>query len=180
MPIYIPSSVEGFELCQPVNSDDFEKINSLVNGVERLSLWEPLPMKIVHEDEGCVLVKSHSPWLGSHALIFRREVITALGELLGSYGELLPLSCNNDDLMMFNPVKVLDSSIDESRSSIVRFSNGRVMRINRYVFLENKIKNVHIFKIGELRVSPTFFSQHFVDLWVANGFKGIKFSQVAD
>jgi len=40
------------------------------------------------------------------------------------------------------------------------------------------IKNIHIFKIPNLLVSPTFVSDKFVEEWKAMGFKGIFFEKV--
>src|SRR5262249_56741073 len=89
--IYMPLSAEGFELCHPERQDDFETLNVQIDGTPRLAMWRPIPVRLVHEDAGKKLVGSDSPWLGSHALIFRRSAIDKLGALLEEHGELLPL-----------------------------------------------------------------------------------------
>lgn len=40
------------------------------------------------------------------------------------------------------------------------------------------IGEIDIFKIPNLRVSPTFLSQRFVDRWKASGLTGLEFEQV--
>lgn len=175
--IYTPLGLDGYELCHPGSQDDFETINVEVNGVPRQSSWEPIRMRLIHEDEGQKLVTSDSPWLGAHALIFRPNVVEALGLMLREYGELLPLACSEAEVVMYNPTRVIDA-LDEAASSVLRFSGGRIMMIQRHVFRADVIDGIDVFKIPNLRVSPTFFSHRFVDRWKAGGFKGLEFKQV--
>jgi hypothetical protein len=55
-------------------------------------------MRIIREDEGQTLHESDSPWLGSHALVFKARAVKALGPLLREYGELLPLLCGGSEV----------------------------------------------------------------------------------
>lgn len=175
--IYAPLGLDGYELCHPVWQDDFETINLAVNGAPQQSGWNPIPMRLVHEDEGQKLATSDSPWLGAHALIFRPGVVDALGPMLRDYGELLPLACSEADVVMYNPTRVIDA-LHEAASSVRRFSGGRIMMIQRHVFRADVIGEIDVFKIPNLRVSPTFLSHRFVDRWKASGLKGLEFKQV--
>lgn len=175
--VYTPLGLDGYELCQPVRQDDFEAINIDVNGVPRQSIWRPIPMRIVREDEGQKLATSDSPWLGANALIFRPNAVAALGHLLRNNGELLPLECPEAELSIYNATRIVDA-LDESASSVLRFSNGRIMLVQRYVFRAEAIDDIDVFKIPNLRVSPTFLSQHFVDRWKTSGLRGLEFKQV--
>lgn len=175
--IYTPLGRDGYELCHPVNQDDFETINIEVNGTPRRSSWKPIPMRLIHEDEGQKLAMSDSPWLGAHALIFRANVVEALGPMLREHGELLPLACSEAGLVVYNPTRVIDA-LDEAASSVVRFSSGRIMMIRRHVFCVDVIGHIDIFKIPNLRVSPTFLTQRFVERWEASGLKGLEFKRV--
>lgn len=176
MIVYTPLSIHGYELCHPINEADFETINKQINGEHRQTTWKPISAKIITKDQGQKLVLSDSPWLGSHALIFRSSAIEILGEILKKHGELLDLHCTGADISIYNPTMVLDA-LDESESSVLRFENGRLMRINRYA-LRDVIKGVHIFKIPNLRVSPTFVSDCFVESWKSSGLKGLEFKKV--
>lgn len=177
MEIYTPLGLDGFELCHPVSQDDFERINVEVNGTPRRPRWKPIPVQLVRNDEGRKLVKSDSPWLGSHALIFRAEVVDSIGSVLSECGELLPLTCLETDLWIYNPTRVVEA-LDEAASSVLRFNDGRIMLIQQHVFREDVIRDVEIFKIPNLRVSPTFVSQRFVDRWNESGLKGLEFKRV--
>jgi hypothetical protein len=68
--------------------------------------------------------------------------------------------------------------LDEAASSILRFKKGGVMMIQRYVFYAEAISGVDIFKIPNLRVSPVFFSNSFVNRWMDSGLKGVKFKKI--
>lgn len=175
--IYIPQSAEGFELCHPVRHEDFETLFAALNGSSRWSTWQSPPMRLVSQERGRPLAESDCPWLGKHALVFRRPAIAALEPMLHEYGELLPLACPDADLAIYNVTRMIDA-LDEEASSVIRFSNGRVMRIPRYAFMSELVRGVDIFKIPCLRVSPTFVSEDFVKLWQKNGLRGLVFNQV--
>jgi len=177
MKIYTPSPPDSYELCHPLRQEDFELINVLINGTSRLKTWKPIPMQIINEDEGRRFLDSDSPWLGAHALIFRPRALESLGSLLREYGELLPLMCDEPDMMIYNPTHVLNA-LDQEASSVLRFGGGRIMRINRFVFRPEVIGRCDVFKIPNLRVSPTFVSQRFVEFWNSAELKGLEFKLV--
>jgi hypothetical protein len=175
--IYKPNRSDGYELCQPINSEDFERIIVQVNGIPRQSAWKPIAMQIHREDEGRKLLESDSPWLGAHALLFKPRAIDAIGLLLRANGELLPVLCGGTEVLIYNPTRVLDA-LDEGASSVLRFGNGQLMMIKRHAFHPEIVKAVDIFKIPNLRNSPTFVGQRFVDLWNSAGLKGLDFERV--
>jgi len=177
MKIFTPLSLDGFELCHPENQEDFETIIELINGEPRRMNWLPLKVKILRDDEGINLASSDAPWLGSHALIFRPSAIKALTILLEEYGEVLDLCCSDGVVSIYNPTRVLDA-LDEEASSVLRFNDGRIMRIVRYVLRPEVVNSVHIFKIPNLRNSPTFVSEKFVALWESANLKGLTFKLV--
>ena len=177
MEVYVPMSAEGFELCQPEYQEDFERFNTEINGEPRQRTWRPIPVRLVHEDEGEKLTASDSPWLGSHALIFRQTVIEKLGAMLEHHGEILPLTCAEGKLVVFNAVRVLDA-LDEEASAVMRFTSGKLMRVTRYMFQAKVISGFDIFKIPNLRVSPTFVSELVVEAWTLAGLHGLVFNKV--
>ncbi len=175
--IYKPLGLIDHELCHPVDQEDFERIHVAVRGVPVGAKWQAIAMHIVEEDEGRVLKPSDSPWLGAHALVFRSTAVGAMEAMLRKHGELLPLRCADANVVMFNPTCVLDA-LDEEASSVVRFGDGRIMMINQFVFRADVIGDVDLFKIPNLRVSPTFVSQRFVQLWKDSCLKGLRFERV--
>lgn len=175
--IYIPSGSNGFELCHPADTADFELLNVSINGRAQQQNWTPVPMRLVQTDMGLPLALSDAPWLGSHALIFRPSVIEAMKDMVVDNGELLPLDCAGQELVTFNPNRLI-SPLDEARSDIVRFASGRIVDVTRYAFSPEIVGDSDVFKITNLRVSPTFLSHRFVARWVSRGLKGLSFSRV--
>lgn len=175
--IFILVPLEKYEHCQPINHDDFETIVNQLNGISRKKAWQPIKVDIVHEDEGKKFLVSDTPWLGSHVLILRKNAAQLIGQLLNQFGELLPLYCEEANLSIFNTTNILDA-LDEPGSSIVRFSSGRIMAIERYSFIPKLIDNNHVFKIPNFRASPIFVDDEFVQLWKATKLRGLGFNKV--
>jgi hypothetical protein len=176
MKIYGINGSEGYELCYPEDRNDVGSIVTLINGSERRRTWSPIRMQIIKEDEGKHLRESDSPWLGQWALMFRPKAVNALRSLLEANGELLPLAVANEELQVYNPRHVVDA-LDEDRSKLSR-SDGDILIVYTHVFRPEVIRNLPIFKISNLKVSPTFVDQSFVSLWRASGLKGLDFKQV--
>lgn len=175
MPIFIPAPLEGFELCQPTTTEDFRRIMSLIDGTSRGHAWVPIGMKLVREYERIRYAESDAPWFGSDALIFRQRALEALEPLLSQHGELLPLSCPDAHVVMYNPTHVIDA-LDERASSVVRLPGGTIVNIREHVFRTEPA--AEIFKIPNLRPSPTYVRQRFVDVWKSAGLRGLEFKQV--
>ncbi len=175
--IFTPLNVAGFELCHPIPPTTFEMINGLINGEPRASTWEPFSVKLIQEDRGQQLRPSDSPWLGEHAMIFKQSAVNALGSILREHGELLPVLCEGQDLVIFNPTRIVDV-LDEEASDVIRFSTGRLMDVKRFVFKAAAILDVDIFKIPNFRVSPTFVSARVVALWHEAHLEGLQFQEV--
>lgn len=175
--VYEPESAEGFEFCHPEREEDFETLNVTIDGTPRHGTWRSPSMRLIRNDRGKRLAESDSPWLGSHALIFRQQALGELEALLLSYGELLPVACSEANLVIFNVTRMLDA-LDEQASGIQRLPNGRIMRITRHAFHPGIVSGVDIFKIPNLRVSPTFVSERFVERVKAAGLRGLIFDKV--
>src|SRR5262249_39733362 len=143
----------------------------------RVGTWSPPQMEIVREDEGVALEEADAPWLGEHALIFRSAAARALEPFLASFGEMLPLRCADAEVVMFNPF-LLHEALDEEASTIARYRSGRIMTIERYVFRPDVTAGVHIFKISNLRGSPSFVSESWVKCWKSSRLRGLEFKEV--
>lgn len=108
--------------------------------------WIPIGMDLLTEnDDGTPRGYSDFPWYGSHVLILRSDAANGLREIMRPYGEFLPLK-GGDGLELFNATTVLDA-LDEDRSEIIRFDDGDVLTIERYVFRQEAIGNCLIFKL---------------------------------
>ncbi len=178
MNIYTTVVSEGFELCHPVADKDFETIATFIDGAPRAATWSPIPVEIVHEDEGRALEQSDAPWLGGHALIFRKGAVQALAPILESHGELLPLDCQEAELVAFNVTKVVNA-LDEKSSSIIRFDDGSIMHIEKHVFIPDVVAGLAVFKIAGIRASDTYVTDAFVSKWKSAKLRGLDFTKVS-
>ncbi|MEO8061136.1 MAG: DUF1629 domain-containing protein [Pseudomonadota bacterium] len=177
MNIYTTILSKGSELCHPVSPRDFDTFISHVNGIPRAATWTPIPMQLVREDQGKPLLESDSPWLGVHALIFRKRAAQALAPILESHGELLPLENRMAELLVYNVTKVV-KGLDEKASSILRFDDRSIMHIQKHVFVPEVIDGLAVFKLAGIRASHTYVSDMFVSKWRAAKLLGLDFNRV--
>ena len=94
--------------------------------------------------------------------VFAVAAFEALRPVLDGRGEVLPINVTDGpDAVAFNVTRVV-AALDEKRSDIRRFSDGRVMRVRRPVFVPDRIENETIFKVSTyprtLYVTDTFLS----------------------
>lgn len=179
MKIFIPVGENGFELTHPVDPQDFDTINKEVNGSPHNGRWKPLRMKLIRtDDRGKPRMESDAPWLGSHALILKHSAAQKISPLLHDRAELLPVECDETELVIVNPTRLIDA-LDEESSSIRRFApSGRIWRVDKYVFLPDRVRDARFFKISSLKVSPTFVDEDFIAEWSGRGFRGLRFEPV--
>jgi hypothetical protein len=179
MKVYTAVGRDGTELAHPINDSDFETLYLLPAGKPLLPSWSQVPMHLVRfEHDGSFLVASDAPWLGSHALVLKKGAVDAMRPILDANGELLPVQSEDTPLHLFNATRIVDA-LDESASAIVRFRDSqRVMRITKYAFRAAALANVDCFRIPQLRVSPIFMSERFIDAWSAARLTGLNFELV--
>ena len=176
--VYKLKPQENSVLTHPLDQNDFEKFNMLINGNPQLKSWVPIEMKIIHSDEGHKLDDVDAPWLGSHALILKAGAATMIKQILSNEGELLPLDCRECDLFVYNPLSVIDA-LDERASTVIRFSESKqIMHIKEHSFRNNIIGQRATFKIPNLRVSPIFVTEPFIDMWQSKKLSGLEFDMV--
>jgi hypothetical protein len=174
--VYQPLGIENGQLAHPVNSGDYETVHALVNGTARASTWRPLAFQLISSDEGVQLTPVDFPWFGSNALVFRQRALEALMPLLRQHGEFLPLA-SKPKLWIFNPTRVIDA-FDQSASNVSRFSDGRIMLIHAHAFKPHMLTDSLVFKIPDLRVSPTFFTHLLVQQVQSLGLTGLQFNLI--
>lgn len=158
MRVYEFEMQEKFEWVIPDADDDFEIFRTF-NGTTRSSTWTPIRMKLLREGEATL--PSDMPWFRDGVPVLKRTAVDALGPLLRNDGEFLPLECNEADLWAFNGTTILDA-LDVDRSDLVRFSSGRIMRVNSYVFRSDRLQNVFAFKVPGLLRSALFVTEEVV------------------
>lgn len=93
---------------------------------------------------------------------FSKQAIDAIGELLSAHGEFAFFELNEQiKYFAFNPTTIVDC-LDEAKSDVARFSDGRVMAVDRYHLLDSVIELPPIFKIPQTRRNTTYVNEAFV------------------
>ena len=112
--------------------------------------------------------------LGTVPLLSDKAVST-LAPLWGSHCEVLPVTYPRKHLFILNPLVVVDC-LDEARSDLERFpSTGRVMLINRYVFVDRLLEGHSIFRIPQLLRAYVFVTESVPQAVAAAGLTGFSF-----
>ena len=174
MRIYVPTVLEGQEWVLPKIQEDNHILLDLRG--QRQIRWAPPRMEFLTESEdGTRLGYSDFPWYGSHVLILRRAAAKRLRRIMAPYGEFLSLKGGNG-LELFNATTELDA-LDEDRSQIVRYNDGDIMVIERYVLRREAIGNALIFKLP-YRASSLYVQAPFAEQISAMGLSGIGFELI--
>lgn len=176
--VYKPEVIQGFQWCAALPPATAASLGELINGVPRLTEWEPPDLEFFHEGGEGPGRTSDSPWMNARILVFRESVLERLGGNLDTCGELLPARSDQGPLWLYNVTRVLDA-LDEEASSLRRFkSSGKIMYIDRYELLPAAVEGVFAFKIAALKNSHVLVSGAFVDSWEASGLEGLRFKLV--
>jgi hypothetical protein len=166
---------DGFEWVLPY--EIFRKFD----GTPRRNVWTPIRVRLLHEDEDKhPLAESDIPWLGAYAPVLRSHALEAVGNLLAEFGELLPLSSVEAELHVFNALRVVDA-LDLQRSDVDFFPNSnRIMRIARYAFVGDLVRQSAVFKVPQLLSHSVYLSGEAVRAIQAAHLKGVGFRLLWD
>jgi hypothetical protein len=175
--IFQVQSVEDTVLCHPVNPDDFDRFAPLTVGQPQGAQWHPIAVRIIREDLGRQLHESDAPWSGMDVLILNSRAASHLKPILIDCGEFLPLICRDEDLVAFSATTVF-SALDEQRSKLERFDDGRIMFVTRFVLRADRIGRAAAFRIDDIGSSPIFVTEEFVERWRSSQLKGLQFKPV--
>ena len=166
------------EFCHPVKEQQILRLLELVNGVPRAATWKPFEMELIRRDGRKALVEVSSPWIGPSALIFRKRALGDLEPFLLSYGELLPLSCPEAELVIFNATRLIGGreALDMEKSEFWQVPSGPLLRRRKCVFRVGGVTGVDVFKLrGVGRESSIFLSRQAVDRFTASGITGLDY-----
>jgi hypothetical protein len=106
---------------------------------------------------------------------FSKRAVEALSSLLREHGELALIQIEEAvEYFGFNPTTIVDV-LDEARSEVKRFRDGRVMSVERYVLVDSVASLPPIFKIPQTRRNTTYVNEEFVQLAKERGLTGFRF-----
>lgn len=115
-----------------------------------------------------------TPGLTTHIPVFSPGAVLALGDSLEENGELLPITCEGQEYYLLNVTRLVDA-LDESNCQIERFDDGRIMTIDRYSFVEEKLIGVVLFKLPQDPLGYVYVTDRFVNRVNGARLKGFKF-----
>ena len=173
--VYEPDVEEGYQWAMPVGST--EPIRQL-RYRQRGDPWSPLWMYLISTDikeGGKPRLVADMPWHGSSVLIVKKRALEVLGPVLGADAEVLPLDCDEEELWLVNPWRVVDA-LDEERSTVRRFTDGGVMGVDKLVFWPQRVVGLRCFRIPQLPYM--LVANEVVAAARAAGLRGTKFRPV--
>jgi hypothetical protein len=123
------------------------------------------------------LPKGDTPSLHATVPVFNSKAVKALGDLLKSRGELLPITCQGEPLFLFNVTRLIEA-LDEENCELERFDDGRILDIDRHAFFSHKLIGETIFKLRQDPLGWAYVTDPFVERVKSAGLKGFKFPPV--
>lgn len=162
---------ESFTWKGDINIDDIQSFD----GRSKKDNWIPIAVEKIGSK-----VLSNTPGLSSHIPIFDELAILTLKDLLNDSTEILPIKYSEGNYFIINIIDVINC-IDYKKSEYKTFRDGkRIMRFIKYEFIENIVKDKHIFKIIDEPTRRPFVSDEFKRRVEESGLTGFKFELVWD
>ena len=168
--------LEEYENLIPKKSFTFEEIISF-DGRKHLENWKPLSVKRMEPEKGLEL--GDAPGFTLMPVLSERAV-NCLLPLIRENVEILSLGFDEGEYFGVNTITVLEA-LDYGKSEYRTFRDGkRIMVIEEYVFIAEKVKDVPIFKIVDEKERRGFVSDEFKRIVEENELKGFKFELAWD
>lgn len=156
-----------------------ETFSELVNRFDGGAIddsWHAL--KVVYDEDSLDLPVGDFPSIFlPHIPVFSVRAVQALGPVLSTNGELLPLSSDYEKYFSFNVTTLIDA-LSAEQSDIVYYPTGKVMDVRKYVLDLKRITFQSIFKLRETARMDVFVSDEFVRIVESHGLRGFSFKQV--
>jgi hypothetical protein len=108
---------------------------------------------------------------------FSARAKSILGPHIDGLGQWLALKCDEAPYWLFNVTHSVDA-LDEANSQLIRFDDGRVMRIAQFAFHPGKLQGQLLFRLPQRPGGPNLVTQDFVDLVHEHGLTGFSFRLV--
>jgi hypothetical protein len=159
--IYSPIVADGYEWINTGNSVGALQTLLSLDGTSRRTTWIPIKAYLVRKIRDKSLARSDFPWLGRFALVLREQAVESLKAIIERSSEILPLETEEDEEIFVLNTKTLPGVLDESKSGISRFPDGRIMQIVKPCFKQEVIGDSDLFRV-QGQGMPTYVSERFV------------------
>lgn len=140
---------------------------------KRIDKWSPLNV-VVQNDE---LPQNDYPALLESIPTFSQNAVKFLKRVLENNGQLFAMICESETYYCYNVLNILDV-LNEEKSKIIKFSDGKIMYIEKCVLKSIDYSDHFIFKLHSVRASTVFVNRTFVDIINKNKLKGFKFNEI--
>ncbi len=112
------------------------------------------------------------------SFILNEYAFNILFPYLKEHSQIFRIKNQNSIFYVINVTDVIDC-LDYDKSEIKRFpSSGRVMRVIKYSFIKDKLKNATIFKLPEFVKTNCYVTKEFKNAVEENHIKGFKFEEL--
>lgn len=153
-------------------------LGAMFNGRSLKDNWIPIRVCLI-EHKG-KLKRGDMPYLSPGKPVFSKNAVTILKDLLDENSETLPIEYDLQKLFIINITNHIEA-INYEKSDIEFMPDGkRILSVNKYSFVIEKIKNQHIFKISNQLYGTVFVSDEFRNKVIQSGLEGFKFIEVWD
>ena len=105
---------------------------------------------------------------------FSARAKAALQPHIDDLGQWLALDCAEAPYWLFNVTCTVDA-LNEAESELIRFDDGRVMRIAQFTFHPKKLEGQLLFQVSQSPGFPNLVTQDFVDLVHKHRLTGFSF-----
>lgn len=160
----------------PSDRSNSHEVFQRFNGTPLAPSWAPWKVEVARPEGYEHLPMGDFPVMALHVPVFSERAVALLRPLLIGNGELLPLSCDEGSYFAYNVTTLLDA-LDVEKSSIIRFSDGRIMNISAYEFFADKVTSP-IFKIPQVPLMDVFVTDEFQEAVSRHDLKGFAFKPV--
>jgi hypothetical protein len=177
--VYIPvADADRYQVLKPVDEDEYDRLFDGFRGAPMAETWTPMAVRVRTEaDTDAGRPPGDFPSIGGAPPVFSARAVEALADLLEGRGELLPLLSAEGEYYAFNVTRLADG-LDEERSVITRFSDGRVMNIEEYAFVPEPLVDETIFKLPQIPETYEYVTDPFVERVRERALEGFVFRAV--
>jgi hypothetical protein len=176
--VYEFAAPEGYEMVTPEADEAFDVIRRL-DGTSKKNSWTPFKVRLVTvDDKARPLSESDFLELAANAPVLRQRAVDAVGHLLQSEAELLPLWCDTASLWLLNVLNVVDA-FDVERSDYAVFPNTkRIFHVRKYAFIADRLEGVGVFRAPQLLTYSVYLTDQVVEAVEHSGLKGARFRPI--
>ena len=178
MKIYRIFSCEDIKVFEPKN-DSNENYKACTFQGEPIDNWNPLHLSALPSDKKIVEKLGDVSFVVGSTPLLTQKAYEILYPYIKDYVQLLETTTDYGNMFLVNVTNV-NNCLDYDNSEILRFPfpPHRIMRIDKFGFFEERIKDIEIFQIPETKNSFPFVTEGLKNIIEENGLTGFRFELI--